>query len=43
MRLVFSMDVRLVSTFIIVVNVTGVGGVYGLDEPVNDVRSGVVF
>ena len=37
------MYVGLVATFLIVANVTVAGGVFGLDEPMNDVRLGVVF
>lgn len=43
MRLSFSMDVGLISPFVIVVNIVGVSGVFGLDEHVNDVRLGFVF
>ena len=43
MRLVFSMDVGLISPIVTVFNVAGVGGVFGWDEPVNDVRLGIIF
>ena len=42
-RLVFSTDVGLISLFVTVINVAGVGGVFRLDEYVIAIRLGVVF
>ena len=42
-RLVFSTDFGLISSFVTIVNVAGVGGVFRLDESVIAIRLGVVF